>query len=208
MVCKQALAAVALNLILAACSQPKEEPFPYPKMVVDAHEQAHYKTALWGSYTGNLDCSTFKKQPLSDSLMATLQGWLAVRRKLKSLQQGTQNTCFRFELVGPYPTILRLLNNAYRYSRNPSGLSPVVAIWVSNQDGLIDSVLTYDNMSVSPGPGISQIKGKWTVTGDADRNTFSFNVNQPGKAVLLQSSRNRMNKDLVWLCKERKVFTP
>ncbi|GAB3573397.1 hypothetical protein [Hymenobacter daeguensis] len=205
---QQVAAAMALGASLAACAQQQEKAFPYPKMVVDAHEQAHYKTALWCAYTSYLDSSVCKRQPLHDSLRAALQQLVSYHRTLLRVNKGPEETEFHFNWNFHGRAAEGLFNNCRKYAPNASQFSPVVAVWVNNKDGLIDSVLDGNNVRYSPGPAISQVDGKWHITGPPDRNNFSYNIDQPCKAAFLRANRNRLSGDLLLLCKERKIFVP
>jgi hypothetical protein len=208
MALQRTLTAVALAASVAACVPDKEPAFAYPKAVIDAHEQAHYKTALWCAYTSLLDSSAFSKAPLNDSLKSTLQGWLTIRRKLTHLEKGSQTTYFRFGLDGPISTVLRLYDNGYRYGgRTARGLPLTVGVWVNKKDGLIDSVLDCDNLRMSPGPTISLIAGRWKPTGRPDRKAFSYNVDQPCKAAFLQASSKQLSAELRELCLEKHIIS-
>jgi hypothetical protein len=89
----------------------------------------------------------FQTEPLNDSLAATLRGWLAVRRKLESINQDSQTTCFRFKLARPDPVLMRLHDNSDRYGSRARGLPIVVGVWVNRKDGLIDSVRNCYNVT-------------------------------------------------------------
>lgn len=200
-------AAVALAASATACTPQPNTAFVYPQAVVAAHEQARYKTALWCTYTSLLDSSVFKKDPLNDSLAATLRGWLAIRRKLRSIEKDSQTTCFRFDLGRPSSTVMRLYNNAHRYAgRTGRGLPVTVGVWVNRKDGLIDSVLDCDNIKRYAGPRMTLVAGKWKRTGPPDRRMFSYNVDPPCKAVFLQANSQHLHWDLRLLCLEKGII--
>ncbi|MFD2718127.1 hypothetical protein ACFST9_05335 [Hymenobacter monticola] len=198
--------AASLASGVAACTEHRNPAFVYPPSVVAAHEQAHYKTALWCTYTSLLDSSVFKKEPLNDSLAATLRGWLAVRRKLESIKQDSLTTCFRFKLAGPSSTILRFYNNSYRYGNTAFGLPVTIAVWVNRKDGLIDSVLDCYNRRRSAGFPVSFTEGRWQRTGPIDRKLFSYNVDQPCKAAFLQANSEKLRWDVRLLCIEKGIL--
>ena len=202
----KAISVVALGIFLAACSQQREAAFPYPRMVVDVQEQAHYKTALWCAYTGRLDSSVFRPKPLHDSLRTVLQKLISYPRTLKSVDKGSLETMFRFNWDFRGPAAERLFNNCYKYAPASFHFSPVMAVWVNNKDGLIDSVLSGDNLTRSPGPRMSRVNGKWQVTGPPDRDGFSFNTDPPCKEAFLRANRKLLSGDLLRLCQERNVF--
>ena len=152
-------------------------------MVVEAHEQAHYKTALWCVYTSYLDSGTFRKKPLHDSLWVTLQKLIAFPRTIQSISKGPQETLFRFNWDFHGRASERLFNNVYLYAPTYWHLSPVVAVWVNNKDGLIDSVTNGNNITAWPGPQMELVQGRWKKSGPVDRKKFSYNLDQPCKTA-------------------------
>lgn len=203
MTCQQLLTTVGLGLSLGSCAEKTASSFPYPPSVVTAREQLHYKTALWCVYTSYLDSAVFWRPP-SDSVWRTLQGLVALPQRLKALDRGPGTTAFRFEVRSP--ALGRLWGNCRKYGPPPFGFKPLVAVWVNEHDGRVDSVLDIHNVRASPGPVLVRKKGRVTWVWQADARIRLFNADQPFKAAFLRANRNSLPYDLRLLCQEKGII--
>ncbi len=74
-----------------------------------------------------------------------------------------------------------------------NSLSPVAAVWVNEQDGLIDSVLDYNNILYSAGP--------------SGKRAMSWNGDQPCKAALLTQNKAWLNACLLQLYHAKNIVS-
>jgi hypothetical protein len=187
-----------LGLLMVACTTKKESTLTYPAAVVAAHQEQYYRTALWCVYTKGLDSTVFRKKAQVDSIQALQRQLLTIKRHLEKVDQ--RGTCIRFTFGLDFktPTQLALMNKLCGYScgYNPHNrLSPVAAVWVNKQDGLIDSVLNYNNIQSSAGPP-PRFPGK---------REMPWNRDQPCKAAFLQQNKAWLNADLLQLCQDKNI---
>ena len=154
-------------------------------------------------YTSYLDSAVFRRPP-SDSVWRTLQGLVALPQRLKALERGPGTTCFRFEVRSP--ATVRLWGNCLKYGTLPFGFKPLVAVWVNQRDGRVDSVLDIHNICSSPGPLLVRKNGRLTQVWQADARMRLFNTDQPFKAAFLRANRHRLPNDLRLLCQEKGII--
>jgi hypothetical protein len=191
---------VLLGVLTLACTAKKESTLPYPAVVVAAHHEQLYRTALWCVYTKDLDSAVFRKKAQVDSIQALQRQLLAIKRHLEQVDQ--RGSCIRFTFGSNFktPTQLALMNKLCGYScgYNPHNrLSPVAAVWVNEKDGLIDSVLDYNNITHSTGPP-PRFPGK---------QYMPWNRDQPCKAAFLQQNKAWLNADLLQLCQDKNIVS-
>lgn len=199
------LVLMGASLCLSGCAE-QSPPFPYPPAVMQVGEQQRYKTALWSVSTSFLD-STMFWQPPGDSVWRTLEGLVSLEQRLVKLERGAGTTCFRFAPVDrPGLPLWRLWNNCLRYGPPAHGLRPLVAVWVNQHDGRVDSVLDIHNIRSSPGPVLVRENGRVTRVWQADARIRLFNTDQPFKAAFLRANRNRLPYDLRLLCQEKGII--
>jgi hypothetical protein len=197
---QQLVGAMILGLLTVACTPKKESTLLYPAAVVAAHQEPYYRTALWCVYTKDLDSTVFRKKGQVDSIQALQRQLLAVTRHLEQLDE--RNGCIRFEFgldfKSPAEQALMYKLCGYSCGYNPHNrLSPVAAVWVNKQDGLIDSVLDYNNIQSSTGPP-PRFPGK---------REMPWNRDQPCKAAFLQQNEVWLNADLRQLCQDKNIIS-
>lgn len=201
-----------LAVLPAACTPQKKSTLTYPAAVVAAHCEPQYRTALWYVYTKGLDSAVFKhyvytnglasavsrKKAQVDSIQALQRQLLGVERHLQQIEQRGGSIRFKFGLDFKTAAQLALVYKLCGYScgYNPrSSLSPVAAVWVNERDGLIDSVLDYNNIIQSASP-LPRFPGK---------RAMPWNQDQPCKAAFLQQNKAWLNAELRALCQEKNL---
>jgi hypothetical protein len=198
------LVTVGASLCLGSCTE-QPPPFPYPPAVVQAGEQQRYKTALWSVSTSFLDSTVFW-QPPSDSVWRTLEGLVSLEQRLVKLERGAGTTCFRFHPVDrPGLSVLRLWENCFRYGPPGRGFQPLVAVWVNQRDGLIDSVLTIHNIRYS-GALFNIVQGRMALMEQRKARLQLFHTNSPFKRAFLRAHQARLAPDLQRLCHEKGIL--
>jgi hypothetical protein len=202
----QQLRFLCMGVMLGVTGCAEHSPaFPYPAMVVQAGEQQRYKTALWSVSTSFLDSTVFR-QPSSDSVWRTLQGLVSLKQRLVKLERKGTTTCFQFEPVDqPGLSVLRLWDNCRRYGPPPSGFQPLVAVWVNQHDGLIDSVLTLTNL-LYPGELQTLQNGRWMPMDRHKSRLLLFHTDSPFKRAFLRAHQARLPPDLRQLCHEKGIL--
>ena len=197
---QQLLGVLLLGLLAVACTPNKESTLTYPAAVVAAHHEQHYRTALWCVYTKNLDSAVFRKSPQLDSIQTLQRHLLAIKCHLERIDERGESIRFKFNLDFKSPVERVLLAKLCGYScgYNPHNkLSPVAAVWVNKQDGLIDSVLDYNNIVHSAGPP-PRFPGK---------REMPWNRDQPCKAAFLRQNKAWLNADLLALCRDKSIIS-
>lgn len=195
---------IGASLCMTGCAE-QTRPFPYPAVVVQASEQQHYKTALWSVYTSVLDNPVLRK-PSSDSVQRTLEGLVSLNQRLVKLERGVGTTCFRFEPVDqPGLSVRRLWDNCMRYGPRPSGFQPLVAVWVNQRDGLIDSVLNFNGIRFSNRVKVLE-KGRWVSKEGYKSRLLLYHTDSPFKRAFLQTHKARLAPDLRQLCHEKGIL--
>lgn len=189
-----------LGLLTVACTTKKESTLTYPAAVIAAHQEQYYRTALWCVYTKDLDSAVFRKKWQVDSIQALQRQLLAVKRHLEQLEERNGHIRFEFGFDFKSPAeralLAKLCSNSWGY--NPHNrLFPVAAVWVNKQDGLIDSVLNYNNIRSSAGPP-PRFPGK---------REMPWNRDQPCKAAFLQQNKAWLNTDLLQLCQDKNIVS-
>jgi hypothetical protein len=152
---KQVTGAVLLGVLMGGCTTKTASTLLYPPAVVAAHQEPHYRTALWCVYTSRLDSSAFRKKAQTDSIQALQRELLTVKRHLKHIEKRGSSIRFEFGFDFKDPTEIALMEKLCGYSCGINAhnqLSPTAAVWVNEKDGLIDSVLNYNNLLFSAGP--------------------------------------------------------
>jgi hypothetical protein len=173
--------------------------------VVQAGAQEAYKTALWSVSTSFLDSTVFW-QPPGDSVWSTLEGLVSLEQRLVKLERGAGTTCFRFQTVErPGLSLLRLWDNCRRYGPPPNGFQPLVAVWVNQRDGLIDSVLNLNNIQYT-GEVRNLEKGLWVPVERRKARLLLFHTDSPFKRAFLRAHRAHLAPDLQQLCYEKGVL--
>lgn len=204
---KHLLRALTLAILITACTTKKESTLTYPAVVVAAHQQAHYRTALWCVYTSHLNSSVLEQNASSDSIRARCRQLLAAQRHFRLLESKGACTCFRFALDFTSPAQRSLLKRLMydSDSRQLNKLSPIAAVWVNNQSGIIDSVLTYEGIRYWAGPIKKQVNGKWVTVAPADSRKLPYNLDEPCKVAFLQQHQEQLNTELRQLCQEKGI---
>ena len=203
-----------LGVLTGACAAKKESTLNYPAAVIAAHQEQHYRTALWYVYTKGLDSAVFrnyvytkgrysavfKKKAQVDSIQALQRQLLGVERHLEQIDKrgGTIRFTFGSDFKTPAQQTFMYKLCGYSCGYNPrNSLSPVAAVWVNEQDGLIDSVLDYNNILYSAG----------SPTRSAGRRAMPWNRDQPCKAAFLQQNKAWLNANLLQLCQTKNIVS-
>ena len=189
-----------LGVLSIACTTNRESNLPYPAAVVAAHQEQHYRTALWCVYTKGLDSAVFRKESHRDSIQALQRQLLAVKRHLEHIEKRGGSIRFKFGLDFKSPAERALMAKLCGFSCGINArnrLSPVSAVWVNGQDGLIDSVLDYNNLLHYAGPS-PRFPGK---------REMPWNKDQPCKAAFLQQHKAWLNADLLRLCQDKNIVS-
>jgi hypothetical protein len=204
---------VLLGILPAACTPQKESTLTYPAAVVAAHYEQQYRTALWYVYTKGLDSKVFKKYVYAngqystvfrqkaqvDSIQALQRQLLGLERHLKQIDKRGGSVRFTFDSDFKTPAQRAFMYKLCGYScgYNPrNSLSPVAAVWVNEHDGLIDSVLDYNNIIRTAGLPSSL----------PTKRAMPWNQDQPCKAAFLQQNQAWLNTDLRQLCQAKHLL--
>ena len=198
----------AFSLSLAACSESTDRAIAYPPLVKTAADRQLYKTALWWTYTAYLDSAALRRSSNPDSLSSTFRGLLRAPRRLRSMSQRGRTTCFRFELHNgdgrSRETLVRLWDNCFKYAP-ATGLNVPVGVWVDRTDGLVDTVLTYNNILRDPAlPGAEEAtfnKGR-----TVGQRRYFGPLDASYKVAFLRANQHHLPQELKQLCLEKGIF--
>ncbi|WBA44177.1 hypothetical protein [Hymenobacter canadensis] len=205
MTCRNLLVFVGASLCMAGCTE-HTPPISYPPAVVQAGEAQRYQTALWSVSTSFLDSTVFW-QPPGDSVWRTLEGLVSLEQRLVAFERGAGSTRFEFELVErPGGSRLRLWGNCMRYGPPGRGFQPLVAVWVNQRDGLIDSVLTIHNVRFTGVGRKVNEKGDWVPMNRREARLLQFHTDSPFKRAFLRAHHAKLPLSLQRLCYEKGIL--
>ena len=200
-----------LGALTVTCTTKKESKLTYPVAVVAAHQEQHYRTALWCVYTSRLDGIGFNENSEKarvDSIQALQRQLLTVKRHLKQVEKRGGSLRFEFDFSDFKTPVERALMSklcGYSCGINPyNRLSPVAAVWVNEKDGLIDSVLNFNNLLYYAGSYTEWVNGQRIVI-NLDKRKMSWNRDEPYKTTFLQQNKAWLNTDLLQLCRDKNI---
>jgi hypothetical protein len=137
----------------------------------------------------------------------TLEGLVSLEQCLVSFERGAGTTRFAFHPVErPGVSLLRLWENCFRYGPPNGGFQPLVAVWVNQRDGLIDSVLSINNLRRTGNGRKVNEKGDWVPMDRREARLLQFHTDSPFKRAFLRTHRTELPPNLQRLCYEKGIL--